>query len=228
MVAAADSLPYHTAMRWLPPDIVDAVAAGLKQHAAEEDEEQVVYGFDCRDELGLHPLIQQAIQSYDFGVWPEQRYPSDWNKTRQSEGKRCDIVLTEHANTVGLRDARIRGTLFDTPDAVDPEQAYWLEVKTVAQYESEGPFKGYSKELLSPVADDVKKLWSDALIFNAGLLLILFTETKEVAEHDLVAWHRRCLDRGYPVAVPAVRGFAIRNRVGNGWCAIALFGVRGV
>lgn len=215
-------------MLWSPSDIVDSIAKGFRNHAARENEEQVVYGFDCRDELGLHPLIQEVLRAEGFGVWPEQRYPSDWEKTKRSEGKRCDIVLTQDANSVGLRDSRIRGTLFDTPNAVDPEQAYWLEVKTVAQYESEGPFRGYSKELLSPVAEDVKKLWSDALIFHAGLLLVLFNENKDVAEHDLVAWHRRCLDRGYPVAVPAVRGFPISNRVGNGWCSVALFGVRGV
>jgi len=219
---------YDTAMRWSPLDIVDAVATGLSDRARQENEEQVVYGFDSLDELGLHPLIQQTLKDAGYGVWPEQRYPSDWSKRKQSEGKRCDIVLTHSADTVGLRDARIRGTLFDTPDAVDPEQAYWLEIKTVAQYESDGPFRGYAKELLSPVAEDVKKLWSDALIFHAGLLLILFNESREVATHDLTAWHRRCLDRGYPVAAPAVRGFEINNRIGNGWCAVALFGVRGV
>ena len=39
------------------------------------------------------------------------------------------------------------------------------------------------------------------------VLLILFTETREVAEHDLLAWFDRCLKRGYPVASPAARGF---------------------
>ena len=127
-----------------------------------------------------------------------------------------------------MRDPKLRGTLFDDVDAIDPEQAYWLEIKTVSQFTTKGPFKGYSKELLSPVADDIKKLWSDSLIFHAGLLLILFTETQEIAEHDLLAWHRRCLDRGHPVASPAVRGFPITNRIGNGWCAAAVFCVRGI
>jgi hypothetical protein len=57
---------------------------------------------------------------------------------------------------------------------------------------------------------------------------VLLVEKPEVAEHDLVAWHKKCLDRGYPVAAPAVRGFRITERIGNAWCAIAMFGIRGV
>jgi len=215
-------------MNWSPSDIADAVARGLQKVAAQEDAEQVVYGFDHLNELALHPLVQQSLNNADFGVFPEQRYPSSWDKKRQSQGQRCDIVLTSDADGPGLRDPKLRGTPFDNVDALDPEQAYSLEIKTVSQYTTEGPFKGYSKELLSPVADDVKKLWSDSLIYHAGLLLILFTENQQVAEHDLLAWHRRCLDRGYPVAAPAVRGFALTNRIGNGWCAAAVFAVRGV
>lgn len=213
---------------WSTADIADAVAAGLKRRAAEENLEQVVYGFDSFDELKLHPLIQQSLRDAGYGVFAEQRYPSDWELTKQSEGKRCDVVITHDAAGPALRDPRLRGTLFDTLDAVDPEEAYWLEVKTVGQYTTDGPFKGYSKELLSPVADDVKKLWSDRLIYHAGLLLLLFTESQATAEHDLIAWHRRCLDRGYPVAAPAARGFALTDRIGNAWCAVAVFGVRGV
>lgn len=211
-----------------PADIADAVTAGLRARAAQDDLEQVVYGFDSYAELKLHPLVHAALRNADWGVFPEQRYPSEWSNTKQSQGLRCDVVITLDANGPGLRDPRLRGTLFDTLDAVDPESAYWLEVKTVSQYTTDGPFKGYSKELLSPVADDVKKLWGDSLIYHSGLLLLLFTETREVAEHDLHAWFDRCLKRGYPVASPAARGFNITNRIGNGWCEVAVFGVRGV
>jgi len=48
-----------------------------------------------------------------------------------------------------------------------------------------------------------------------------------VADHDLATWHRRCLQRGFPVGAPSVRGFEIINRIGNGWCAAAVFSVRG-
>ncbi len=211
-----------------PPDIADAITAGLKARAALDDLEQAVYGSDSLPELKLHPLVQAALREAGYGVFPEQRYPSDWINPKRSEGLRCDVVLTRDAGGPGLRDPRTRGTLFDTLDAVDPEAAYWLEVKTVSQHTTDGPFRGYSRELLSPVADDVKKLWADSLIFHSGLLLLLFTESREVAEHDLLAWFDRCLKRGYPVASPSARGFEIGNRIGNGWCEVAVFGVRGV
>ena len=205
--------------------IADAVARGLGEHARGEDLEQAVYGFDHLDEVSMHPLIQEALRRAGFGVWPEQRYPGHWHKRRRSEGDRCDVVLTEDG--LPLRDPHVRGTLFDQLPACDAEDAYWLEIKTVAQHEINGPFRRYTSELLSSVAQDIKKLWRDGVIRHGGLLLVLFTEGKHVAEHDLAAWHSRCLDRGYPVGTPVIRGFDITDRIGNSYCAIGLFAVRG-
>lgn len=212
-------------MRWSAADLADAVAEGLLARAHEDDLEQAVYGFDALNELELHPLIQRSLLAAGYGVWPEQRYPSDWGRSKKSEGQRCDIVLTPDARP--LRNPQVKDTLFDTPDAVDAEQAYWLEVKTVAQHETGGPFRRYSAELFSPVTADVKKLWEDGVIRHAGLLLVLFTESKTVADHDIAAWHERCLEKGIPAGAPASRGFAINDRIGNAWCAAAVFGVRG-
>lgn len=213
-------------MRWSCADIADAIDAGLRARREADDLEQVVYGFDHLDELGLHPLLHDALRHAGYGVWPEQRYPADITKRRRSEGKRCDMVLTPDG--LPLREREVKETLFDTPEACDMENAYWLEVKTVAQFETTGPFSRYSAELLSPVAADVKKLWGDGLIYHAGLVLVLFTAEQRIAEHDIAAWHKRCMDKGYPVASPAMRGFALNDRIGNGWCATAVFGIRGV
>ncbi len=213
-------------MNWSPADIADAVCQGLLARARADDLEQVVYGFDCLRELDLHPLLHSALADAGYGVWPEQRYPGDRTKPKRSEGRRCDIVLTDQG--APLRQEQVKGTLFDTDDACDPEQAYWLEVKTVAQFDTAGPFARYSAELLAPVTADVKKLWLDPLICHAGLLLVLFTARSRIAEHDLATWHQRCLDRGYLVAAPTVRGFQITDRIGNGYCTAAVFAVRGV
>lgn len=213
-------------MPWSPADLADAVYEGFLARADADNLEQAVYGFDALAELGLHPLIHESLLRAGYGVWPETRYPRDWIKAKRSEGMRCDVVLTPDKRAI--RDPRLKGTLFDSDEAVDAENAYWLEVKTVAQHEKTGPFRRYSAELLAPVANDVKKLWSDTIIRHAGLLLVLLTESREVAEHDILAWHKKCLDRGYPVAAPAIRGFKITERIGNAWCAIAVFGIRGV
>lgn len=213
-------------MRWSTPDIADAVTIGLQAQAAREDAEGAVYGFDALDELGLHPIIQHSLTESGFGVWPEQRYPGHQQKKKRSEGQRCDVVLTPDGRE--LRSESVRGTLFDSGDSIDPQGAYWLEIKTVAQYETSGPFSRYSAELLAPVAKDVKKIWSDGLIQHGGLLIVLFTEEQAIAEHDLAVWHERCLRKGFPVGLPAVRGLPISDRIGNTWCSVAVFGVRGV
>ncbi|MFK7790957.1 MAG: hypothetical protein AB8C95_15875 [Phycisphaeraceae bacterium] len=213
-------------MRWQPPDIADAIAAGLARQAEADDAEHAVYGFDARDELGLHPVIHAAVSDAGYGAWPEQRYPGHWHKTKRSEGLRCDLVITPDGRP--LRDQTVKGTLFDTGEAVDAQAAYWLEIKTVAQFETGGAFKRYSAELLSPVMKDVKKIWSDGVIQHGGLLIILFTESQEIAEHDLAIWHERCIRKGFPVGPPAVRGLPINDRIGNSWCSVAVFGVRGV
>lgn len=218
-------------MRWSTADIADVVAQGLEHRARLDDLEQAVYGFDHLDELGLHPLIHAALRTGGYGVWPEQRYPGDREKKKRSEGQRCDVVLTPFTDAgrpaLRLREEAAKGTLFDDGEAVDPRDAYWLEIKTVAQFETTGPFGGYSGELLSAVAQDVMKLWRDPHLRHAGLLLTLFTADSSIAEHDAVAWHARCLERGYPVGVPASRGFAITDRIGNAWCAVYVFPVRG-
>ena len=211
---------------WFSSALADAVAHGLHARAEEDDIEQVIYGFDHLDELGLHPLVHKTLRDAGYGVWPEQRYPSDWNKLSKSKGLRCDVVLTQDPNVLGLRDPQIRGTLFDQLHACDAKDAYWLEIKTVSQYTTDGPFARYTSELLASVTQDLKKLWKDSLIRHSGLLLVLYTTSKAVADHDLAAWHHRCLDRGYPVGFPVIRGFNITDRIGNSYCAVGVFSVR--
>jgi len=209
---------------WSIPDIADAVEAGLRQRARELDEEQAVYGLDAMDELGLHPVIQQALRQAGWGVWPEQRYPLDQVRPKRSEGKRCDVVLTAEPG-LALRDPLAEGTLFASCQTAEVGSAFWLEIKSVGQYEIGGPFRRYSAELLAPVAEDVRKLCGDEYIEQGGLLLVLFTESRSVAEHDLTAWHSRCVALGYTVAPGVIRGFKITERIGNQWCALAVFGI---
>lgn len=209
---------------WSIPDIVESVAAGLRAAAEADDLEQAVYSIDALDELRLHPLIHQSLRDAGFGVYAELRYPSDRTSRRKSLGKRCDVVLTPDARALSEPDAE--ATLFAEPDAVVFEAAYWLEIKTVAQHTTEGPFERYGSELLATVSQDIRKLASDAGVFHAGLMLVLFTADQRTAEHDLNAWHQRCLDKGYPVALPTVRHLPLRDRLGNANASVALFPVR--
>lgn len=210
---------------WSTGELADVLSDGLRERAAADDLEQAVYGFDALDELGLHPVLTEILESGGFGVYREQRYPGSWRERRKSHGARCDLVLTPEG--LPLKDEAVIDTLFDQQPGVSAGDVYWLEVKYVAQHETGGPFRGYSSELLNPVRKDVKKLWQEPGIRFAGLCLVLCTETEAVAEHDLSVWHKRCMDGGLPASVPSVRGFPITDRIGNGWCSVAVVGVRG-
>jgi len=213
-------------MSWDLVHITEAVADGLQRTAEADDAEQAIYSLDALDELGLHPLIGRSLEAAGYGTHPEERYPSERGNRRRkrSEGQRCDLVLTPDQRP--LTDPNAEATLFTPTDAVCLESAFWLEIKTVAQFTTEGPFPHYSKELLSPVSKDLRKLAADRLIFHAGLLLVLFTADEATAAHDLDAWEQSCLRKGYPVAPPIARHIPITDRLGNAHMAVALFAVR--
>jgi hypothetical protein len=213
-------------MAWDLTDIADAVAGGLMRRAAADDAEQAVYSIDALDELGLHPILHESLRAGGYGVWPEQRYPSDRAPRRsKSQGQRCDVVLTREVEQT-LVDPDAEQTLFAPPDSLPLEAAFWLEIKTVSQFTTEGPFAHYGKEMLNPVSRDLRKLAADRLIFHAGLLLVLFTADEQTARHDLNAWLLRITRKGYPVAPAAERHHPITDRLGNGHLAVALYAVR--
>lgn len=207
--------------RWSSADLADAAAAGLRAAAAQLDEEQSPRGLDARDELGLHPLLADAFTRAGYGVNREQRYPVDRERRRETEGERCDLVLTPDGR--GLCPTERRATLFDDPDAVDFEDAFWLEIKVVAQFTEEGANGNYASQLLSTVSRDVTKLSKDTGILHAGLLIILFVRDPIIAEHDLGVWQDRCLERALPIHAPSRRSFSITDRLGNATCALSLY-----
>lgn len=204
-------------------DIADAVETGLVAALDQLDAEQAVYGLDIREELALHPVIADAFLKAGYGVYREQRYPADRRRRKVSEGERCDFVITPGGQALLQPD--LAATLFDPADAMPLCDAFWLEVKIVSQFNSEGPNRNYSAQLLAPVGRDVSKLSKDPGILHAGLMIILFVEDQRVADHDLDIWQQRCLKRGLPIGAPAQRTIRITNRHGNGVAAIALFPV---
>jgi hypothetical protein len=211
-------LPFYEA------DIADACALGLTDHAMTLELERAVRGMDALDEVQLHPILAEALSCAGYGVHREIRYPADRHRRRNSEGERCDLVLTPDGRP--LRTPEAAQTLFDEPDAVDLDDAYWLEVKSVAQFTMEGANRQYASELLSTVSRDVAKLSKDMGILHAGLLLLLFVENCEVAQHDLKIWQDRCIERSLPIAAPSLREVPLNDRMGNRVCVVALYPVR--
>ncbi|BAM04894.1 hypothetical protein [Phycisphaera mikurensis] len=211
-----------------PSDVADAIEAGLLADAAALDAEQAVAGLDVLREIDLHPFLHSALRAADarWGVWPEQKLPGGWSRRKRSEGERCDVVLTPGGRPV--LDGELAGTLFGDPGGagVAPEEAFWLEVKTTAQFGEEGFAKRYAAELGRTLLADARKLARDRGVRHAGLLLVLFTADEETAVHDAGVWHEKALSAGLMVELPSVRGFPLTDRVGNRWCGIFVFGIR--
>ena len=204
-------------------DIADAVEAALRTEADRLDREQSVRGLDAVDELSMHPLLAGSLSAAGYGVFGEQHYPTVGRRPRDNEGERCDLALTPGGRD--LNDPSREPTLFDPPDAVAFDEAFWLEVKVVCQFTPEGPNQRYASLLLSTVGEDVTKLSRNRGIRHAGLLIVLFAEDRSTAEHDLAQWLDRCLQRRLPVGSPSMRTFGITDRLGNGVCTVALYPV---
>lgn len=204
-------------------DITDAIETGLQSHLAQLEAEQAVYGLDALDEIALHPVIAHALEGAGYGVHREQRYPADRIHRRVTEGERCDLVLT--ASGAPLKHPDAAATLFEPPDSTDLCDAFWLEMKVVAQFTIEGANSGYASQLLATVRQDVTKLAKDSGILHAGLLIVMFVRDQFVAEHDLQIWENRCIRRGLPIGAPSRRYIPINDRCGNGLCAISLYPV---
>jgi hypothetical protein len=209
--------------RWFIADIADAVEQGLLRAADAFDAEQAVRGIDALEEAALQPRIAEALTEAGYGVHREIRYPADRRKRRESEGERCDLVLTPDGR--GLRQPGAKATLFEPSDAVELDEAFWLELKVVSQYTLEGANRSYASQLLSTVRSDVTKLSKDPGILHAGLLIVLFVAEERVAEHDLKIWQDRCLKRCLPIGAPSMRFLRITDRLGHRVCALALYPV---
>ena len=210
--------------RWCVPTLADAIAAGLIREDERLKTEQAVVGLDGRDEVTLHVQLADDLARMEYGVHREIRYPASRKHRRQSEGQRCDLVLTPDRRPLQAPEAE--ASLFAEPDAVSLEDGYWLEVKVVAQFLEEGGNANYSAQLLSAVREDITKLSRDRGILHAGLLILLFTASPEIADHDLRIWQDRCLERGLPIAAPARRVVPVTDRLGNRCCTVSLYPVR--
>lgn len=111
-------------------------------------------------------------------------------------------------------------------NSCEPEDAFWLELKVVAQITYTagvpGPNQVYASELTRSVSRDLTKLAGDRRIRFAAAALILFSVDEATAEHDLSIMSHRLLDRELPIQSPLRASMAIQDRVGNTRCTVFL------
>lgn len=221
---------------WRDDELLELAAKALREHAASLDAEQSVRGLDALDEVDLHPILAAGFAGAGFGVHREVPYPGPRGaRPRTAERERCDLVLLppgatrlrDPVATLRERDA-LRGTLFEslgTPASAGdspPEDACWIEVKTVGQFECvegvPGPNRSYASGLVRSMTTDLRKLARDPRIMTGALMLVLFTADKAVGEHDLHLALHKAIDARAPVRTVRRASFAITERIGNAWC----------
>jgi hypothetical protein len=213
-------------------------------------EEQAVHGLDALSEVELHPLLAGAFGAAGFGVKREWPYPGVVEKRpKYSARNRCDVVLMgagqELLDPVAelLETDKAAGTLFESVATTDVAgatktlagaqcqvcqacDAFWMEVKVVGQYTYTlgvpGPNRAYGSELTGSLRVDLAKIGADSALRWAGLLLVLFTDEKETADHDLMVALHRSLDQGLSFSAPLVEAFEIPDRIGNRVCSVAM------
>lgn len=243
---------------WSNDTIADAVLHTLEARERALSEEQAVYGLDALQELELHAIIADGLAlTSGFGVLREQAYPHEWTRKRATidalpirrDRMRADIVLTDRpgqrlddavASEKQRRAERklIEGSLFaalapaESPpahDAVQPEDALWMEIKVIAQQTLTagvlGPNRAYSSELIRGPIADLVKLAADERIHAGAAVIVLFAQTEAVARHDLNIVIHKSLEKQLPVISPAIRCIPIADRLGNACCAVCVIGV---
>lgn len=226
-------------------ELLEASLKALAQHSSQFDHEQAVVGIDALSELQLHAIIEDTLTECGFGVHREAHYPSDGDTyTNQTHRNRCDLVLTPNPQQLLLDPvhelkelAVARETLFaglaeagpDPEATCSPDNAWWIEIKSCAQFAYcdgiPSPNPRYGHELVTGLQKDICKLSEDPLIWHGYVLQVLFTESKEVAIHDLNQATKICMDLDLPVRSPMIDCLSITDRAGNGCCAVGLFPV---
>lgn len=223
---------------WHGLELAQFVADGLARAEQELSREQAVSGLDALDEVSLHGVLERILSESGFGLLREVPYPSlTPEQKRDPQRKRCDFVLTPERGQ-RIRDALANRrrktpepTLFAAADTehseADPTDCYWIEVKCVGQFtcthDVPGPNTTYASELINAVRKDTAKLAGDALIARGVLLLLLFCETRAIAEHDLAVAANRTLDRGGSLGQVRLRCASIPDRIGNRLVTAATF-----
>ena len=136
--------------------------------------------------------------------------------------QRCDLVLSPAGRPLKL-DSKPPG-LFDPVDPCPPEEALWLEVKCAYQFAEGGrPHRGYGGQWRGGVVDDLRKMEAEPRIFEAGMVLIVFTETEQIVSKDLDLFETVLAQKEVLAGFKQVRSIPIWQRNSHQLCTIALW-----
>jgi hypothetical protein len=215
-------------LKWDFSKLADDLQDVLQTAEAELRLEQAVYGLDARDERQLQTLLAERLAS-GYSVAREVHYPSTRGR-KLTHRPRCDLLLTP-LGTVLQPDVLPEQTLFDLPAAgakatqyCDPGEALWLEVKIAYQFREGGlRHGGYNAQWRQKVVEDLRKMEADPLIHEAGLVLIVFNESRDVLEKDLELFEDVLALKEVLAGFRQVRSVPITERIGHRLCTVAVW-----
>lgn len=215
-------------LRWDFSTVADHLAQVLGGIEQELRLEQAVYGLDARDERDLQLLLADRL-SARYGVAREVHYPSTRGR-KLTHRPRCDLVLTPLGMPLEP-DVIPEQTLFDLAGSggeptryCKPDDALWLEVKVAYQFREGGVrHGGYGAQWRQKVVADLKKMEAEPGIREAGLVLIVFNESREILDKDLELFEDVLAIKEVLAGFRQVRSIPILERIGHRLCTVALW-----
>jgi hypothetical protein len=215
-------------LKWNFAEVADQLGKVLETAEQELRLEQAVYGLDTRDERELQTLLAERL-SAQFGVAREVHYPSSRGR-KLTHRPRCDVVLTPRGRTLEPETVPER-TLFDPPPGdsalplyCKPFDALWLEVKVAYQFREGGiRHGGYGAQWRQKVVADLRKMEADQAIREAGLVLIVFNESRDILDKDLELFEDVLALKEVLAGFRQVRSVPILDRIGHRLCTVAVW-----
>ena len=200
--------------------LADQLGGAIGAAEADLRLEQAVYGLDRLDERGIQALLAERLRPA-YEVAREVHYPSTRGR-KLSHRARCDLVLSPPAKP--LRLDSVAATLFDPAVQCEPADALWLEVKVAYQFREGGArHGGYGAQWRQAVVEDLRKMEAEPLIHHAGLVLIVFNESRAVLDKDLELFEDVLARKEVLAGFRHVRSVSITDRIGHTLCTAAVW-----
>ena len=224
--------------------VADAAVAALRAAAEERDLGQEVRGIDSLPERGIQPVLATGFEAAGLHPLREVRFPQRAGEPVRSVGTRCDFVLRTIDAPLDLGDdvdaedddvdeaadegpglfAELDPEPDATPIAMDPESAFWLEVKTGAACRDLGD-AGDLTTLPKRTTIDLARLAHARGVRHAAVLVVAFGPDEATLAHDAHALDRHAAEQGLPTLGAIVRTFPLTDRHGNAAGLVAVIPV---
>jgi hypothetical protein len=207
-------------LQWDFSTLADRLYEIIQRTESDLRLEQAVYGLDAREELALHALLAEGLSKH-YDVAREVHYPSSCGN-KLTHRQRCDLVLSPKGRPLRLDSSP--ATLFDPADLCEVGDALWLEVKVAFQFREGGiRHSGYGAQWRTAVVNDLRKMEAEEKIREAGLLLLVFNESKEILDKDLDLFESVLAEKEVLAGFRHVRSVEILERIGHRLCTVALW-----